>query len=239
MRTLQVDEAAKYYEEYGRTFPEGEAVDELLESAAQIRIALGEYDAARTIYERLTRQGAPERRSRYFAALAQTAMRSGDYRGAEAAALNVVDDAEYADLGGAISGEAALRSGELQTAADRFVDVIENGGKPEWLALAQYGLGEVVRQQFESLRFEPGREAEVIGEKFQTLQLLTNAYVGAIQTGEPEWAMGALYRISAASRDAASFLDGAPSPAGMSPEEEAEYRSALKSRAEPLRKQAV
>lgn len=238
MRTLQVEEAAKYYEDYGRKFPQGEAVDELLESAARIRIALGEFGAARGIYERLIQQGAPERRPRYYAELAKTALKAGDYKAAEAAALNVVDEAEYADLGGAIAGEAALRSGDLQTAADRFVEVIEGGGKSEWLGRAQYGLGEVVRSQFEALRFEPGREAEVIGEKFQTLQLLTNAYVGAIQTGEPEWAMGALYRISAASRDAAVFLDGAPSPAGMSPEEEKEYRAALRERAGPLRQQA-
>jgi|GEM_PF-315687 len=239
VRTLQLEQAANFYEEYGRRYPRGENVDGLMEAAANIRLALGEYDAARAIYERLTRQGAPERQASYWSKLAKVSAQAGDYRAAEQAAINVLDDATFASQAGVIAGEAALRNGELELAAERFQEVIALGATGEWLARAHYGIGEVVRTQFEAIRIEPGNEGEAIGAKFEVLEVMSGAYVGVIQTGEPEWTMGALYRIAMAYRQTADFLDNAPLPQGMSAQEEKAFRAALKERSGPMRKEAA
>lgn len=245
LRISQVEQAASFYEEYARRYPDGASADELLEGAANIRRELGEFDAAMADYERLTRQGAGERRAYYFARMAETALQAGDWRQAEAAALQVEGHRDHGVLAGAIAGEAALQAGDLETAVNRLVAAIQLAQKGRglgdgaaWLGRAQYSLGEVARQQFESIQFGAGDDGEVLGGKFEALSALEGAYIGAIQAGDPEWAMGGLYRVATAYKDAADFLDNAPIPGGLSPEEEAQYRAALKERSGPLRQQA-
>src|SRR5690606_11929200 len=67
LRMPQVEQAAAYDEEYARRYPDGQSSDELLEGAAMIRLELGEYDAALTDFERLTRQGRAEQRDGFYA----------------------------------------------------------------------------------------------------------------------------------------------------------------------------
>jgi tetratricopeptide (TPR) repeat protein len=244
LRISQVEQAAAYYEEYSRRFPKGQASDELLEGAAMIRLELGEYGGAVTNFERLTRQGAAEKRTRFYALMAQAALEGGDWRKAESAASQILEDPAHGVLAGAIVGEAAIRAGDLDEGAAMLMSAIQLGkggqgmrdGK-QWLGRAQYVLGEAARKNFEQIQFGGGNDGEVLQAKFESLQALQGAYIGAIQAGDPEWAMGALYRIAAAYSDAADFLDNAPVPGGLTPEEEAAYKTELKSRADPLRQQ--
>lgn len=246
LRMSQVEQAAAYYEEYARRYPDGQSSDELLEGAAMIRLELGEYDAAITDFERLTRQGRDEQKERFYALVAKTAVEAGDWRRAEQAANQILESRDHAVLAGAIAGEAALRAGDLEAAGALLSDAIEKGragtglrdGR-EWLGRALYSLGEASRRQFETVQFGSGDDGEVLQAKFETLASLESSYIGAIQAGDPEWAMGALYRIAAAYRQAAEFLDTAPMPGGLTPEEEAQYRAALKERSDPLKQQAA
>lgn len=246
LRMSQVEQAAAYFEEYARRYPDGQSSDELLEGAARIRLELGEYDAALTDFERLTRQGRAEQRDRFYALVAKTAVEAGDWRRAEQAASQILESRDHGVLAGAIAGEASLRAGDFEGAVALLSDAIRMGqagsglrdGK-EWLGRALYTLGEAARQQFESVRFGSGDDGEVLQAKFETLAALEGAYIGAIQAGDPEWAMGALYRVAAAYRHAAEFLDTAPMPGGLTPEEEGQYRAALKERSDPLKQQAA
>ncbi len=249
VRTSQLEQAAAYYEEQARRFPDDAASDDLLENAASIRTELGEFPAAMADYERLAKQGDENKRPTWQAQLAKIAVRSGDWRKAEDAGLAVADNGAYGIVGNAIAGEAALRTGKPDVAVERLSAAVNGKGKAlppserddaeVWMARAQYMLGEVIRAEFERVQLSGGAEdGTALQQKFALLDELEATYVSAIQVGEPEWAMGGLYRIANAYKNAADFLDTAPVPAGTSAEDEKALRAALAERSTPMRKKS-
>ncbi len=245
LRISQVEAAASYYEDYALRYPNGEGAPDFLEAAATIRYELGEFSAAMNDYEKLIGIGAPEQIPRYQALLAKTAAEGTAWRRAESAALNIIGHPAHGVLAGAIAGEVALKQGDIQGAVDFLSGAVELGSQGqglldgrEWFGRAQYLIGEIARQQFEQIQFGIGDDGDVLASKFETLSVVEAAYVGAIQAGDPTYALGGLYRVAAAYRETADFLDGAPVPDGLTPDEEAQYRAALKERSDPLRAQA-
>jgi tetratricopeptide (TPR) repeat protein len=244
VRTSQLEVAAGYYEEQGRRFPDDASSDELLENAANIRLELGEFAAAMSDFERLTKQGDEGKRSEYNEKLARAAVKAGDWRRAEAAALAAADSPGSAIVANVIAGEAALRTGKPDVATERLGKASggrSNGTDSEvWQARGQYLLGEVIRGEFEAVSLTGGADdGDKLAAKFQLLEELEGAYVAAIQVGDPEWAMGGLYRIANAYKAAADFLDTAPVPAGTSADDEKALRAALGERSGPMRKKSA
>lgn len=244
VRTSQLEQAAAYYEEQGRRFPDDAASDALLENAASIRSELGEYSAAMADYERLSKQGDENKRPEWLAQIAKNAVKTGDWRKAEDAGLAVADNGAYGIIGNAIAGEAALRTGKPDVAVERLSAAVNGKGRgiddaEVWMARAQYLLGEVIRAEFERVNLTGGPDdGAALQQKFGLLEELEATYVSAIQVGDPEWAMGGLYRIANAYKNAADFLDTAPVPAGTSPEDEKALRAALSERSTPMRKKS-
>lgn len=246
LRVSQLELAAQKYEEYARRYPEGQNADDLLEGAAGIRVELGQFPDAMADYERLIQQGEEGKRPIWYAALARTAARAGDWRRAEEAGMSIADNGAHAVLGNTLAGEASLRSGKTDAAVERLSAAIGAAGKgrggedgPEWLARANYLMGEIVRADFERAQWGQGDEGTVLQNKLTLLQELEQTYVSAIQAGDPEWAMGGLYRVANAYKQTADFLDNAPAPQGISAEDEKQFRAALAERSAPLRKQAT
>ncbi|HEY1098559.1 MAG TPA: tetratricopeptide repeat protein, partial [Myxococcota bacterium] len=244
VRSSQLEVAAGHYEEQARRFPDDAASDGILENAAQIRTELGEFPAAMTDWERLTKQGDENRRAEYNEKLARVALKAGDWRRAEAAALAAADSPGSALVANVIAGEAALRTGKPEVALERLSKSSSGkGGAPDaevWQARAQYLLGEVIRGEYEAVQLTGGADdGEKLAQKFGLLDELEAAYVSAIQVGDPEWAMGGLYRIANAYRSGADFLDTAPVPAGTSADDEKALRAALAERSTPMRKKAA
>jgi tetratricopeptide (TPR) repeat protein len=245
VRTSQLEAAAGYYEEQARRFPDDAASDALLENAASIRSELGEFAAAMADYERLTKQGDENKRPVWFARLAEQALRADDWRRAEDAGSAVADNATYAILGNTIAGEAALRTGKPDVALERLSSAINAKAKgvddgEAWQARAQYLAGEIVRADFEAVTLNGGPDdGAALQKKFQLLDELEGAYVAAIQLGDPEWAMGGLYRIANAYKQAADFLDNAPVPPGTSADDEKALRAALAERSGPMKKKSA
>jgi tetratricopeptide (TPR) repeat protein len=245
VRTSQLEAAAGYYEEQARRFPDDAASDALLENAASIRSELGEFAAAMADYERLTKQGDENKRPAWFARLAEQALRAGDWRRAEDAGLAAADNPGFAILGNTIAGEAALRTGKPDVALERLSAAINakaRGGDDAavWQARAQFLAGEIVRSEYEAVTLNGGPDdGSALQKRFQLLDELESSYVAAIQLGDPEWAMGGLYRIATAYRQAAEFLDNAPVPPGTSAEDEKALRTALGERSAPLKKKST
>ena len=245
VRTSQLEQAAAYYEEQARRFPDDAASDDLLEGAASIRTELGEYAAAMADYERLAKQGDENKKPTWIAQLAKAAVKNGDWRKAEDAGLLIADNGAYGIVGNSIAGEAALRTGKPDVAVERLSAAVNGKGKgiddaEIWMARAQYLLGEVIRAEFERVSLTGGADdGAALQSKFALLDELEATYVGAIQIGDPEWAMGGLYRIANAYKNAADFLDTAPVPPGTSPEDEKALRSALAERSTPMRKKSA
>ena len=246
LRVSQLELAAQKYEEYARRYPEGQNADDLLEGAANIRFELGQFADAMADYERLVQQGEEGKRPIWYAALAKAAAKAGDWRRAEDAGLAIADNGAHAVLGSTLAGEAALRAGKTDLAVERLSAAIGAAGKgrggedgPEWVARANYLMGEVVRADFERMQWGQGDEGTVLQGKLTLLQELEQTFVSAIQVGDPEWAMGGLYRVANAYKQTADFLDAAPAPQGISADDEKQYRAALAERSGPLRKQAA
>lgn len=246
LRVSQLELAAQKYEEYARRYPEGQNADDLLEGAAGIRLELGQFSDAMADYDRLIQQGEEGKRPIWYAAIARTAARAGDWRRAEEAGLAIADNGAHAVLGNTLAGEASLRAGKTDAAVERLSAAIGASGKgrggedgPEWVARANYLMGEIVRADFERAQWGQGDEGTVLQNKLTLLQELEQTYVSAIQVGDPEWAMGGLYRVANAYKQTADFLDNAPAPQGISADDEKQYRAALAERSGPLRKQAT
>lgn len=246
LRVSQLELAAQKYEEYARRYPEGQNADDLLEGAAGIRLELGQFSDAMADYERLIQQGEEGKRPIWYAALAKAAARAGDWRRAEDAGLAIADNGAHAVLGNTLAGEAALRAGKTDVAVERLSAAIGAAGKgrggedgPEWVARSNYLMGEIVRADFERAQWGQADEGTVLQNKLTLLQELEQTYVSAIQVGDPEWAMGGLYRVANAYKQTADFLDNAPAPQGISADDEKAYRAALAERSGPLRKQAT
>ena len=245
VRTSQLENAAALYEEQAKLFPNDAASDGLLENAATIRGELGEFPAAMLDYEILIKQGDTNKKPTYFAMLAKMAARAGDWRKAEDAGLAIADNGAYAIVGNAIAGEAALRNQKPEVAVERLSAAINGKGKgiddaEVYQARAQYLLGELIRAEFDRVQLNGGAEdGAAVQQKFALLDELEAAYVAAIQVGDPEWAMGGLYRIATAYKGAAEFLDTAPLPLGTSIEEEKALRVALAARSVPMKKKGL
>ena len=244
VRSSQLEVAASYYEEQGRRFPDDATSDELLENAASIRTELGEFTAAMADYERLTKQGDEVKRAEYNEKLARVAQKAGDWRRAEAAALAAADSPGSAVVANVIAGEAALRTGKPEVALERLSKASSGkGGGADaevWQARSQYLLGEIIRGEFEAVSLTGGADdGDKLAQKFALLDELEAGYVSAIQVGDPEWAMGGLYRIANAYKNAADFLDTAPVPLGTSAEDEKALRAALAERSAPMRKKSA
>ena len=238
VRTSQLEAAASYYEEQARRFPDDAASDEILENAATIRTELGEFSAAMADYERLAKQGDETKRARWQEQLARVALRAGDYRRAESAALAAADTPSSAVVANTIAGEANLRLGKVDDALGHLSAALGSratGDAEAFQARAQYLLGDIIRAEFDRVSLTGGAEdGELLQQKFQLLNELEAAYVAAIQAGDAEWALGGLYRIASAYTQAANFLETAPVPPGTSAEDEKALRTALGERAAPM-----
>jgi tetratricopeptide (TPR) repeat protein len=245
VRSSRLEAAAGHYEEQARRFPDDPATVGLLENAAAIRAELGEFAAAVADYERLARLGDESRRGVWLSRLAEQAARVGDWRRVEDAGIAIADQAGFQIVGNAWAGEAALRTGKPEVALERLTNAVNARSKAgdEVMALqarAQFLIGEIVRAEFETIALTGNaNDGELLQKKFALLEELEAAYVAAIQLGEPEWALGGLYRIANAYQHAALFLEKAPVPSGTTAADEKALRAALAERAGPLKKKSA
>lgn len=228
---------AAFYEEYARRFPADDAAADLLSAAAKLRTFLGDFAGAMTDYERLAKIGGADA-ARYFAEMAAAAEQSGEWRRVLLATSPILNDPSFGVEAKARAGEAMLRSGQESDAVGMLLQTVQEappgrveGDQIGFAARAAFLLGEVLRTRYEAIQFGKGDDAAVLENKFGMLAEIENQYVLAIKYGHPEYAIGALYRLGFGYREAANFLEKAPSPDGVSPEELQAYRAALQEQA--------
>ncbi|MFH1810102.1 MAG: tetratricopeptide repeat protein [Pseudomonadota bacterium] len=236
---------AALYEEYGRRFSRDEAAVELLGSAAKIRTYLGDYSGAMADYERLANMGGPDA-ARAYAEMAAAAEKTGEWRRVALAATPIMADPSYGIEALSRAGAAQYKAGQEADAAGNLMAVVQqippgsaSGEQIRFGAQAAFYLGEILRSRFDGIQFGKGDDAQVLEQKFGLLAELEGQYVTAIKYGDPEFAIGGLYRLGQAHGEAASFLDNAPAPEGVSAEELAGYRAALKEQADNYRKSSA
>ena len=241
IRETDFARGAAYYEDFARRFPRDEAAQNLLASAAKIRLYLGDFSGAMADYERLANIGGADA-GQYFAEMAGAAERTGEWRRVILASTPIMSDPMFGVEARSRAGLAMYRAGQEGDAASTLMSVVQDappgtvqGEAVHYAARASYYLGEILRAHFESVQFGKGDDSAVLQEKFGLLAELEGQYVTAIKYGDPEYAIGALYRLGQAYREAADFLDNAPEPEGITPEELKAYRAALKEQSDQYR----
>jgi tetratricopeptide (TPR) repeat protein len=111
-------------------------------------------------------------------------------------------------------------------------------------AQAQYYLGEVYREWFRTLPFDPskGDEAALERDLEQKAEMLLSAqghYLRAIRMGNDRWAVASGFRIGELYDELRAQLLSAPLPPGLDEEHAAAYRSELRRRVRVLATKAI
>jgi Flp pilus assembly protein TadD len=100
-------------------------------------------------------------------------------------------------------------------------------------ARAVFTLGRLHQKRFDELQFkEAATVEEVLGNKIQLLQTIEQLYVQAIGFGQGEWAIAALQEAARLYKGFASFIETAPIPAELSPQDRASYQGQLQQQAQ-------
>jgi tetratricopeptide (TPR) repeat protein len=111
-------------------------------------------------------------------------------------------------------------------------------------AQAQYYLGEVYREWFRTLPFDPSRgdEAALERDLERKAEMLLSAqghYLRAIRMGDDRWAVASGFRIGELYDELRSQLLDAPLPPGLDDEHAAAYRAELRRRVRVLATKAI
>jgi tetratricopeptide (TPR) repeat protein len=110
-----------------------------------------------------------------------------------------------------------------------------------FVAQAQYLLGEVLRVEFERIRFTAD-EAEMRRDLERKSRLLLDAqaeYILAIRTTNPHWAAASGYRIGEIFRNFYDHIMAAPVPASLDAEQREIYFEELRNQIRPLVQKAI
>ncbi len=113
-----------------------------------------------------------------------------------------------------------------------------------YAAQAQFYLGEVYREWFRALRFDPSRGDDEglrrdVEHKAEMLLSAQGHYLRAIRMGSDRWAVAAGYRIGALYDELRAQLLDAPLPPGLDAEQAATYRDELRRQVRVLAAKAV
>ncbi|MBI5495914.1 MAG: tetratricopeptide repeat protein [Deltaproteobacteria bacterium] len=243
----EFEKGAGYYEEFSRRFARDKAAPDLLFAAAELRLALGDRSAAMTMFEKLAQiQPDQAKRADIMMRASRAAFDARNYRRAAEVAAGLFGDKDRGVPARALAGEAYFRSGDEAQAARLLQEAALAGARGEGGAegreaasRAQFLLGEVLRKEWEPIQFGSGQDDNAVLEaKFTRLSQMEELYAGAVQLGDPDSAIGALYRLAHIYRSTADMLDNAPMPAGLSADDQKAYKAALAERSGPMRTQA-
>lgn len=241
----EFEKGAAHYEDFARRFAgKDKAANDLLAAAAELRMALGDRASGMANFEKLYREGDSDKRAGYAMRVARAAMETRNWRRAADAAQPVFDDKDNGVAARLLAGEANLRAGDEGGAARLLQETVNTGSRGDgdaraYAAKASFLLGELVRKEFEPIQFGNGADDNAVLEgKFGRLQQMDELYGQAVQLGDAESAIAALYRLGQVYKETAGMLDNAPMPAGLGEGDQAAYKAALAERSGPMKQQS-
>ena len=115
---------------------------------------------------------------------------------------------------------------------------------PYYAAQAQYYVGEIYREWFRALPFDPstGDDAQLAAALERKSEMLLSAqghYLRTIRLGNETWAVAAAFRVGELYDELRRQLLDAPLPPGLDDEHAAEYRKQLRGRVRILATKAI
>ena len=227
-------EAAQWYEQVGLRMGADPAAFEGWMSAGRLREALNEYPAA--IKDFTAAAALPSnRRADAYAALAQVKLRSGDLAGAKAAADAALKIDKSQPLAAAVFAEASSKmGGERPDVVARTLAAVVNSpnGQGEDTARGLWYLGDMLYRNFKAI------PPDQIDQKVAALQQLQGVYNQAASMGSSEWAVASLWKLGLSLKSLAESVEATPVPAGATPAQAQQFRSAVQQQVQPIKDQA-
>ncbi len=243
-QTGEYEQASVYLEEFYKRFPNDTSAQRMLAQGAQIKKLIGDHRAAIQAYSELLRSVRdPALRSEYASEMLDSYERLGDWDGLQKAARDVLrTDADNVKAH-LMLGLVAQKAGDLDTALEGFSNAVRAAGRTpsesvqDDAARSAFMIGDIIYRQFTRISAD-GDLQEVAAAKAELLSELESALVDAVGYNQGEWAVAALHRAALAYADFASFLENAPVPQGLSPDEVEQYRQLLAEQAAQIRARA-
>jgi tetratricopeptide (TPR) repeat protein len=242
MNVGRFDRAAGIMDDVARSSPPGNmmAID-LGVRSARLFAALGEHRRAIDSWLAVAPKLAREERVEAVAAVMDALLTLEDWRGLERA----VEQVRKIDRGALKGPEVALRLGLAAMKQGRAAEarqqlnVAVKGGEEEAAAEAAYRLLELDLEEFQSVRFEPGKDpGEVVVDKLDRIDKMEGALFDIFDYGDPEWSIAALLRMGQANDSLAEFLENVPAPPGSNAVQVAQFKSSIQQQADAIRGKA-
>jgi cellulose synthase operon protein C len=232
VRAADFERSSFYFEEYKRRFPQEAKANQVLASAGTIRLFLGDYEKAAEDFRLLRKDGDSAQRRSAHEKLMQIYREAADWKQLATVAQTALGD-DKGWLGAVFHlGLAYLGDGKLDLAQRELSRAAKMPARSDFDKEAQgrapFELGRLLHRQYDELQFRDAESAEqVLARKLQFLEALEGAYIAAIQSGQGDWGIAALFEAARAYNDFGTFIANAPVPGGLSAAELAQYKEAL------------
>jgi TolA-binding protein len=231
------DQAARLYQTLADRYPKDAHAPDALYNAGLLREHLGDAPRAIAAYGDYARRYKTQKDAADVAFHVGVVLdASGQKEAAARAFLEVARGARAVEAlcrAGAALVEAGQdkRAGELLERAVALHRRTSTGAPATapFAARARYLQGEILFHEFERLQLasDPRRLKKTLDEKSSLLERAKAIFVDVVTLKDPEWATAALYRIGDAYEHFAHALREAPTPAGLSADEQQVYRDEL------------
>lgn len=250
----QFSDAARFYESYGESFPDAERNADALYNATLLRVTSGDYDAAvrngTRFLERYPRHESAEQVT-FLIGRAHAGAENWDqaaqvYRRFIRSSRNAARQVEANTRLAEVLTEAGNTRGATRALADavRLARRRRNQLSPEGLyygAQARFRQAEAILAEYESISIA-GDMAGLrrrLERKSELLRDAAEAFADVVQFGVAEWITAALFQIGRSYELYAEGLRNAPTPEGLSEEEEQAYFDQLQGFVIPIEERAL
>ena len=218
--TADFKKAAMYFEIFHERYSTNKEATDLLKNAAQMREFMGDFKLASNDYQKLgDMQNAAKQDflAQDWAALSRSAPRASGMKGTYWEGL-----ALYRLRG---IGPARI---QLEKVASTPASGFE---EQEMAAHALYLLSMDALESYKKIQVRAGSEAKDVQDKAGMLKELDAKLKKVIAFGNGRWTIAALYGLAQANQEFARFIQNAPLPQGLTPEQNKQYQAAIAAQA--------
>ncbi|MGE0785100.1 MAG: tetratricopeptide repeat protein [Sandaracinaceae bacterium] len=250
----QFSDAARFYEAYGEHFPNGEQSADALYNATLLRLTAGDYGAAvrngNRFVERFPRHEEVDQVTFLIGRAHEGAESWNDaaqvYRRFIRSTHNVNREVEA----NARLAEVLTRAGDNRGADQALEAAVRTARRrrnqlaPEGLyfgAQARYRQAEAILREYESIQIAGSMDGlrQRLERKSELLRRAGEAFADVVSFGVAEWVTAALFQIGRSYELYAEGLRNAPTPEGLSEEEEQAYFDQLQGFVIPIEERAL
>jgi outer membrane protein assembly factor BamD (BamD/ComL family) len=218
--TAELDRAAKYFLFFAERYPQDSDSKAFLNQAADIYIDMNKFDLAERAYKSLGN----------YEKVAEMQLKQGNWNDLATTCKRSNSSLRYY-----YCGVAQYFLSQTDAARQNLSKALQSL-QGEQSSAAQYFLALLKYKNYESLRMKPGNEAEVIGQKMQSLTGLQSVISEISQGGHPKWGLAGQYLMGRTHKDFKAFILSTPLPPRLPASQESAIKQQIKAQAAPYAK---